>query len=310
VVRQELGHDLRPLLDRELSRLPDKYRLPIVLCDLEWKTRKEAARQLGCPEGTVAGRLARARAMLAKRLARHGPAVSVGALAAMLAQDMAAAGVPPSVVGSTIKAASLLAAGQAVAAGVISARVAALTEGVLQAMLFTRLKIATAVLLTGSIVWGVGVFMQRTLADKPAVQEKSKGQGEEDSTELTAVVQAVDAAKKTLTVVSKPLDTTTFDVAKDARVVLDDGTGGKLGFKDGKLSDLAEGFVVTVAGRAARGVDQGRAAAGVYPARGHPPEVLEQGPAARGPDSRRAGRPAGPRRQTAEVVPRRRAHRR
>src|SRR5947207_2712197 len=47
--------DLQPLLDEELSRLPDKYRAILVLCDLESKTRKEAARQLHVPEGTVAG---------------------------------------------------------------------------------------------------------------------------------------------------------------------------------------------------------------------------------------------------------------
>ena len=67
-----LWYDLQPLLDQELSRLPDKYRAAIVLCDLEGKTRKEAARQLGLVEGTLASRLARARTMLAKRLARHG----------------------------------------------------------------------------------------------------------------------------------------------------------------------------------------------------------------------------------------------
>ena len=139
VAQQDLWHDLQPLLDEELSRLPDKYRAVIVLCDLEGKTRKEAARQLGCPEGTVASRLARARAMLAKRLARRGVGLSGGALAAVLSQNAASAGVPASVVSSTIKAASLLAAGSD-GTGVISAKVAALTEGVLKAMLMTKLK--------------------------------------------------------------------------------------------------------------------------------------------------------------------------
>ena len=116
----DLWHDLQPLLDQELSRLPDKYRVAIVLCDLEGKTRKEAARQLGVPDGTLAARVARGRALLAKRLKRHGLAVSGGALAMVLAQSAASAGVPAAVVSSTIKAAKLFAAGPAAATGVIS----------------------------------------------------------------------------------------------------------------------------------------------------------------------------------------------
>ena len=123
----DLWHDLQPLLDQELSRLPNKYRAAIVLCDLEGKTRKEAARQLGVPEGTIAGQLARARTMLAKRLARHGLGASGGALAAALSQNAASACVSPLVVSSTIKAVSLVAAGKMVT-GLISANVAALTE--------------------------------------------------------------------------------------------------------------------------------------------------------------------------------------
>src|SRR5438128_763397 len=59
--------DLQRVVDEELSRLPDHYRGVVVLCDLEGMTRKEAARQLGIPEGSVASRLARARARLANR---------------------------------------------------------------------------------------------------------------------------------------------------------------------------------------------------------------------------------------------------
>jgi RNA polymerase sigma factor (sigma-70 family) len=156
VTEQDIWHDLQRMLDQELGCLPDKYRVAIVLCDLEGKTRKEAARQLGVPDGTLAARLARARRMLAKRLAGRGLGVSGAALAAVLSPKVASAGVPTSVVSSTIKAASLFAAGQAAATGAISAQVVALTEGVLKTMLLTKLKMAMAVLVTVAL-FGVGV---------------------------------------------------------------------------------------------------------------------------------------------------------
>src|SRR5262249_18774975 len=142
-VQQDRCPDLQPLLDQELSRLPDHYRAVIVLSDLECKTRKEVARLLGLPEGTVASRLVRARSLLAKRRRRRGVAWSGGALAAALSRNVASAALPASVVDSTIRAASLFATGQAA----ISTEVAALAEGVLKTMLLTKLKSVTAVLL-------------------------------------------------------------------------------------------------------------------------------------------------------------------
>src|SRR5207245_2908305 len=86
--------DLCRLLDDELARLPDKYRTVVVLCELEGKPLKDAARQLDVPAGTVASRLARARALLAKRLTRRGVAIAGISISAMLTQQAAIASVP------------------------------------------------------------------------------------------------------------------------------------------------------------------------------------------------------------------------
>ncbi|HSQ58292.1 MAG TPA: sigma-70 family RNA polymerase sigma factor, partial [Gemmata sp.] len=64
--------NIRRTIDAELDRLPEKYRLPIVLCELEGRTLEEAAELLGWPKGTVAGRLSRGRELLRARLSRRG----------------------------------------------------------------------------------------------------------------------------------------------------------------------------------------------------------------------------------------------
>ena len=167
-VALDLHHDLQPLLDRELGRLPDKYRTPVVLCDLEGKSYKEAARQLGCPEGTLAARLSRARAMLAQRLSRHGLAISAGTLATVLAASRAEACVPSALMSATIHAGTLYAAGPAAAGGVISGNVAALTEGVLHTMLLSKLKLATAVVvIVGVLGMGNGLVPSSTAGAAP-----------------------------------------------------------------------------------------------------------------------------------------------
>jgi RNA polymerase sigma factor (sigma-70 family) len=157
VTEQDEWCDLRPLLDRELSRLPDKYRVAIILCDLEGKTRREAARQLGVPEGTLAARLRRGRIMLARHLSQQGLTVSCGALTALLAHSTASACMPVAMIRSTIKSAAALAAGRALSGGLVPATVAALTQGVLRSMFVAKLKVAVVVLLAaGALVFSVG----------------------------------------------------------------------------------------------------------------------------------------------------------
>jgi RNA polymerase sigma factor (sigma-70 family) len=143
----------RPLLDRELSGLPEKYRAAILLCDLEGRTRKEAARQLGVPEGTLSSRLATARQLLARRLAGCGLTLSAAALAAALSQGAAPAQVPAALVHSTARAAALVAAGQLAAA---SAPAVVLMQRVMKAMLLKKLRMVVGAVVVMAALGAVG----------------------------------------------------------------------------------------------------------------------------------------------------------
>ncbi len=152
------SEELQAILDQELQTLPAIYRTAIVLCDLEGKSIKQAAQQLGCPAGTLGARLVRGRSLLARRLTRRQITFSSAGLAALLAQSTADAGVPPLLMHSTVHAASSLAAGQATVEGIFSAKVLTLSNGVMKAMLLSKLKLlgvsVGAVLLGAATLWG------------------------------------------------------------------------------------------------------------------------------------------------------------
>ena len=123
-----------------MDRLPERFRIPVVLCDLHGCTYEEAARRLGCSIATVKGRLARGRERLRGRLVRRGFAPSYLRLPMGQWARATSAIIPRSLAHSTIKAAACVAANRSVATGVISTQVAAITKGVLITMALPTVK--------------------------------------------------------------------------------------------------------------------------------------------------------------------------
>ncbi len=161
-VAEVVWRELRPILDAEQHRLPDRLRIPVVLCYLQGRTKRQAALQLGLPEGTVSSRLHEARARLRRRLAHRGLELSAGTLAIVLTHGTAAATLPPALAATTAKSASVFAVG---VSSTLSVSVLSLAQGVLGVMTMTKLKVITAVLIAVSVIGaGVGGLVYRTQA--------------------------------------------------------------------------------------------------------------------------------------------------
>ncbi len=100
------GEEIRCVLDEELARLPDRYRVAVVLCDLEGRPRKEVAGELGIPEGTLSSRLTGARKLLAARLTRRGLTLPAAGLGVVLSEPASTAGpVPPALIEAAVRGA-------------------------------------------------------------------------------------------------------------------------------------------------------------------------------------------------------------
>ncbi len=144
--------ELRAVLDDELSRLPDRLRAVVVLCDLEGAPQEVAARQLGCPLGTIKSRLSRARDRLRGRLVRRGVTPSCLPVGSWLALEATTTAVPPKLMASTMRASLDLVAGTT-----ISARIAVLVEGVARSMTMTKIA-ANATRALASILLAAGAL--------------------------------------------------------------------------------------------------------------------------------------------------------
>jgi RNA polymerase sigma factor (sigma-70 family) len=153
--------DWLPLLDAALTRLPDRYRRPILLCDLQGRTRAEAAAELGIAEGTLSSRLARARAKLRSKLIQRGVVPTIAFAAAMQAEP-----VPAALVESTLSVGASTAARQ-------------LAEGVVRSMFFAKLTtlVASTACVLGAVTLGI-IAVPGAGAD-PAAQSKSDPKAKE-----------------------------------------------------------------------------------------------------------------------------------
>ncbi len=153
----------RAVLYEEIARLSDKYRLPLLLCDLEGKTHAQAATELNCGEATVRRRLAGARDLLRRRLIRRGVTLTAGTLATTLGHSTLAK-VPSGWIEATVKAAGSMSSTAArIAVGeVVSATAADLARKSLLVMLLSQLRAGFAAVLfliaLVGLAWGVGAF--------------------------------------------------------------------------------------------------------------------------------------------------------
>jgi RNA polymerase sigma factor (sigma-70 family) len=190
--RDDGSDDWWQILHEEVARLSEKYRLPVLLCDLEGKTHAQAASELKWGEATVRRRRARAHDLLRSRLARRGIGLTVAGVAATLGRS-ASAGVSNTCIRATVKAAAQMSTtAMSIAIGeVVSTMATTLLRKSLRGMLLDELKtlvgVAIAVGALGCLAWGVSM---------PAPDKAGAGGPHEKAHRLPTAPQAQRKAVK------------------------------------------------------------------------------------------------------------------
>lgn len=193
VLPGDAGGEVSGVLDEELARLPERLRLPLVLCYLEGRTQDEAARTLKWSKGTLRRRLDEARDTLADRLARRG--VWLGVLAVVLVSECAA----PAAIASQLLdpvLCSVTPDGRPAVAVEIPSRVLSLANGVSSTMLFSHSKLAAAIVLVLALGLPAGAWLARSQADPPKqVPPAGDRRQADDLSNKAFLLEALNAAE-------------------------------------------------------------------------------------------------------------------
>lgn len=162
-------------LHEELAALSETYRVPVILHHIEGLSYEQAAAAIGCNAKTFSSNLTRAREKLRKRLTKRGVTLGVTALVTGLSQSASAAELPAGFVASTCQAATAVAAGGSVAGGgLVSAKVAALTDSALKMLFWAKVQTVAAVCAVTVLVaaGGVAVTVPLVLKQEAATTTK------------------------------------------------------------------------------------------------------------------------------------------
>ncbi|WP_010583822.1 sigma-70 family RNA polymerase sigma factor [Schlesneria paludicola] len=156
------------LIHDEIAQMPERFRVPLILCAVEGELKEDVARRLGWSVGSVKGRLERARDMLQLRLKKRGVILPAAALTTLLAQQ-ATAQVPAALAAATMTAGMQFVSGTLISGTELTANAIQLSQGAIHAMLLEKLKMVVVLACTaGFVVGGSAVMVRAMFAAPPA----------------------------------------------------------------------------------------------------------------------------------------------